>query len=272
MSASTSTSVSATSSPRSLNIEDQPEYSKEVIGPDENGIKLVIEIFHNEKGQKIKRTRTIKVTRRIIRVKRSVWERRKWAKFGDCANEPPGPNPATTFQSKEDIKLDLSMGGSTVSSSGGKTQGLPGIQLERKGIRCRNCGEEGHWTSKCPKPRKQKDNSESDTASTTSKSSKYVPPHMRDGGSKFGKPEELTVRITNLPEDMTKDDLYEITDCFGRTERVHLVCDRDTGLSRGFAFVSFYSREDGQNMIDELNGYLYGSMVLSADWAKPREE
>ncbi|CAI0410845.1 unnamed protein product [Linum tenue] len=47
--------------------------------------------------------------------------------------------------------------------------------------------------------------------------------------------------------------------------------DQKTGVSRGFGFVNFVSREDGERAIRKLNGYGYDNLILRLEWATPRK-
>lgn len=59
---------------------------------------------------------------------------------------------------------------------------------------------------------------------------------------------------------------------FGPVSRVYIAVDRETGESRGFGFVNFVYRADGQHAIDKLDGYGYDSLILRVEWAAPRSE
>lgn len=59
----------------------------EVIGPDEKGIKIVIEWRINEDGKKVKVTKKIKVKRVLKKLKPEVVRRRQLKKFGDAHNQ-----------------------------------------------------------------------------------------------------------------------------------------------------------------------------------------
>ena len=48
--------------------------------------------------------------------------------------------------------------------------------------------------------------------------------------------------------------------------------NRETGESRGFAFVNFVNRDDGQRAIDRLDGFGYDNLILRVEWSAPREE
>lgn len=78
---------------------------RQVIGPDENGVKKVIEYKFGEDGEKIKIT-TITRVRKLAKArlsKRAV-ERRNWAKFGDAVHEDVGSR--LTMVSTEEILLE----------------------------------------------------------------------------------------------------------------------------------------------------------------------
>merc|ERR1711964_909495 len=59
--------------------------SEEIIEPTENNdIKTVIIIYKNNKKETVKRTVTFQVRKKMVKIKRSVLERRQWAKFGSA--------------------------------------------------------------------------------------------------------------------------------------------------------------------------------------------
>jgi translation initiation factor 3 subunit G len=104
---------------------------------------------------------------------------------------------------------------------------------------------------------------------------RYVPIHLREGarlgpggGREFDEP---SLRISNLPMDTTEDDLRELFSRFGRVSRVYLAKDKDTGQSRGFAFLNFFSRADAQCAMEKLDRHRYGHLILQVEWARPRE-
>jgi translation initiation factor 3 subunit G len=44
--------------------------------------------------------------------------------------------------------------------------------------------------------------------------------------------------------------------------------DKNTGQSRGFAFVSYKRREDAERAIKTLNGFGYDHLILTVEWSK----
>lgn len=58
----------------------------------------------------------------------------------------------------------------------------------------------------------------------------------------FSEENTTTLRVTNLSDETSENDLSEMFRDFGNVSRVYLVRDKETNQSRGFAFVTFQSR------------------------------
>merc|ERR1712046_57797 len=106
---------------------------------------------------------------------------------------------------------------------------------------------------------------------------KYVPPSIRaaTGGKVGGKgdllqQQEATLKVTNLSEDVKEGDLQELFSQFGRLQRVFLAKDQNTGLCKGFAFMTYHNKDDAQKAINKLHGHGYDNLILSVEGAKPR--
>jgi RNA recognition motif-containing protein len=76
--------------------------------------------------------------------------------------------------------------------------------------------------------------------------------------------------VGNLPFSTTADDLLEAFGQFGTVTSAQVVEDRDTGRSRGFAFVEMSDGAD--QAIDNLHGAQYQGRALTVNEARPREE
>ena len=57
----------------------------------------------------------------------------------------------------------------------------------------------------------------------------------------------------------------------GTVESASVVEDRETGRSRGFAFVEMSSNEEATAAIEQFNGKEVGGRALKVNEAKPRE-
>ena len=78
-----------------------------------------------------------------------------------------------------------------------------------------------------------------------------------------------TIRVTNLPEDITEGELGDLFARYGRVERIYLAKDKVTGLSKGFAFINFSIRRDAEVAMEELQGHGVDHMILRLEWARP---
>jgi RNA recognition motif-containing protein len=78
--------------------------------------------------------------------------------------------------------------------------------------------------------------------------------------------------VGNLSYTTTEDDLTTLFTQAGPTTSVTLIKDRDTGESKGFAFVEMSSQVEAEKAITMLNGYMLGDRELKVNLAKPRED
>jgi len=77
--------------------------------------------------------------------------------------------------------------------------------------------------------------------------------------------------VGNLPYDTTENDLRDLFAPHGQVHSVSVVEDRDTGRSRGFAFVEM-DVADADAAMSALSGTMLGDRSLSINEAKPRND
>ena len=77
--------------------------------------------------------------------------------------------------------------------------------------------------------------------------------------------------VGNLSFDTTTEDLEKMFADSGTVQSTNIIEDRDTGRSRGFAFVEMSNDEEAQNAITSLNGKEIDGRALLVNEAKPRE-
>lgn len=58
---------------------------------------------------------------------------------------------------------------------------------------------------------------------------------------------------------------------YGTVDRVQIITDRDTGRSRGFAFVEMADSAEADRAIEALNGASVNGRALNVNEARPRE-
>ncbi|MDY7020266.1 MAG: RNA-binding protein [Cyanobacteriota bacterium] len=81
----------------------------------------------------------------------------------------------------------------------------------------------------------------------------------------------MSVYIGNLAYEVTQDDLKSVFAEYGSVKRVHIPTDRETGRSRGFAFVEMVNEAEEDNAIEQLDGAEWMGRDLRVNKAKPRE-
>ena len=242
---------------------------------DKDGLQIVTSYRVNPSNtsQLFKTITKQRVTNIKIREAKGVEQRRQWKKFGQALiDEKEGTK--TTVQSKDDILLeDPNADTDLQEEDPGKA--IAGNlnafwakqqrrQLERKydvtGEAPPEGGDAVAWTQ---------------VAKAGAVGGKYVPPSARGGAGAAGyKPERRqddlnTIRVTNLSENTSEADLQELFQKYGRISRVYLAKDKETMVSRGFAFVSFVSQKDAARAMEELQGYGYDHLILKLEWARP---
>jgi RNA recognition motif-containing protein len=78
--------------------------------------------------------------------------------------------------------------------------------------------------------------------------------------------------VGNLPHSTTEDELRNLFQSHGAVERVSMVTDRETGRSRGFAFVEMTDAGEAEKAIAALNGTELGGRTLKINEAKPKTD
>ena len=78
--------------------------------------------------------------------------------------------------------------------------------------------------------------------------------------------------VGNLPHSTTEEELRNLFQAHGAVERVSMVTDRETGRSRGFAFVEMTDAGEAEKAIAALNGTELGGRALKINEAKPKTE
>lgn len=166
-------------------------------------------------------------------------------------------------------------------------------KLKDKKVKCRICNGE-HFTARCPFKDTMapvgEEGASADVAAGAadvvegpgglgSGKSSYVPPHMRNGGGaaaagdrmgggKYERDDLATLRVTNVSEMAEEQELRDMFERFGRVTRVFLAKDRETGLAKGFAFISFQERTDAAKACEKMDGYGFKHLILRVEFAK----
>ncbi len=80
------------------------------------------------------------------------------------------------------------------------------------------------------------------------------------------------IYVGNCSYDLTDEQLRDLFATYGEVERVSIIRDRETGRSRGFAFVEMSDSAAAQAAIAGVNGTELGGRALKVNEAKPKRE
>src|SRR6476660_1534743 len=78
--------------------------------------------------------------------------------------------------------------------------------------------------------------------------------------------------VGNLDFAATESSIRSLFEPYGQVDRVNLVTDRDTGRSRGFAFVEMTDSAEADRAIAALNGTDLDGRALNINEARPKGE
>jgi cold-inducible RNA-binding protein len=78
--------------------------------------------------------------------------------------------------------------------------------------------------------------------------------------------------VGNLSFRTTSEELRDAFAAAGTVESASVIEDRDTGRSRGFAFVEMATAEEAAAAIEQFNGKDFGGRNLTVNEAKPRAD
>jgi RNA recognition motif-containing protein len=77
------------------------------------------------------------------------------------------------------------------------------------------------------------------------------------------------IYVGNLSYSMDDQSLSDLFMPFGQVESARIVTDRDSGRSKGFAFVEMSTDAEALSAIEKLNGTEQGGRTLNVSEAKP---
>jgi RNA recognition motif-containing protein len=80
----------------------------------------------------------------------------------------------------------------------------------------------------------------------------------------------MKIFVAGLPYDMDDAELLEFFEKFGTVTSAKVAMDKETGKSKGFAFVDMPVRSEGQEAIEGLNDLAIGKKTLVVKEAEDR--
>ena len=83
---------------------------------------------------------------------------------------------------------------------------------------------------------------------------------------------EAKLYVGNLSYTTSEEDLRTLFAQAGTVASVAVIKDRDTGQSKGFAFVEMSTQAEAQKAISQFNAKDFQDRALTVNLARPREE
>jgi RNA recognition motif-containing protein len=83
---------------------------------------------------------------------------------------------------------------------------------------------------------------------------------------------ETKVYVGQLSFDTTEEELRDLFSQAGTVVSINLIKDRDSGVSKGFAFVEMSSQNEMEEAIRKFNSSYLNNQQLRVDIARPRAE
>src|SRR5437016_12473038 len=78
--------------------------------------------------------------------------------------------------------------------------------------------------------------------------------------------------VGNLPFSVTEESVRGLFERYGQVNSARIMTDRETGRSRGFAFVEMENEGEADQAITALNGYTLDGRALNVNEARPKPE
>jgi len=83
---------------------------------------------------------------------------------------------------------------------------------------------------------------------------------------------ESKLYVGNLAYSTSEEDLQALFGAAGTVKSVAIIKDRESGRSKGFAFVEMNSQAEAEKAISMFNGQQFQERALTVNIARPREE
>lgn len=82
----------------------------------------------------------------------------------------------------------------------------------------------------------------------------------------------MNIYVGNLSFDVSEDDLRQVFESHGEVTSTKIIMDRETGKSRGFAFIEMSDDAQAQTAINDVNGMDLKGRELRVNQARPRDD
>jgi len=82
----------------------------------------------------------------------------------------------------------------------------------------------------------------------------------------------MNIYVGNLSFDATQGELQTLFAQHGDVTSANIITDRDSGRSKGFAFIEMPQADQAQAAMSQLNGYEFKGRKLTVNEARPKSD
>ncbi len=82
----------------------------------------------------------------------------------------------------------------------------------------------------------------------------------------------MNIYVGNLSYDATEDELRQHFGAYGAVKSAKIIMDRDSGRSKGFAFVEMENDDEGRSAIEGLDGSPINGRNVKVNEARPKSD
>eukprot|EP01057_Protomagalhaensia_wolfi_P001190 Protomagalhaensia_wolfi_Nauph_80__1189@NODE_1701_length_1390_cov_74_227979_g1321_i0_p1_GENE_NODE_1701_length_1390_cov_74_227979_g1321_i0NODE_1701_length_1390_cov_74_227979_g1321_i0_p1_ORF_typecomplete_len296_score57_74RRM_1/PF00076_22/5_5e03RRM_1/PF00076_22/4e20eIF3g/PF12353_8/9_3e09RRM_5/PF13893_6/4_1e08RRM_7/PF16367_5/6_4e03RRM_7/PF16367_5/2_1e05PHM7_cyt/PF14703_6/5_8e03PHM7_cyt/PF14703_6/11PHM7_cyt/PF14703_6/4_3PHM7_cyt/PF14703_6/0_022RRM_Rrp7/PF17799_1/3_5e02RRM_Rrp7/PF17799_1/0_00065Nup35_R len=224
-----------------------------------DGTTVATMYYREADGRQMKKEKRYKVHRKVLKVPKAVREREQaWKKFGyealDFTKNDNKKFMTSTSASDEQMILPKIIG-DMEPNTGLETQTQRRLLTDIKKL---------FDTLVHPDPSAVMALAEKDEAQAAAAA---AAPMERQGRADS---DDRTVRVSNLPEYTTDEELGKLFSRIGPVVRTYLARHKETNVSKGFAFITFKTRENAQQAVNELHKKGFQNVLLNIEWAKKK--
>ena len=72
--------------------------------------------------------------------------------------------------------------------------------------------------------------------------------------------------VRNIHEESNEEDIFDLFSDFGEILNLHLNLDHESGFVKGYAFIEYKTKEEGELAIKEMNSKEYREKPLKVSW------
>eukprot|EP01080_Neovahlkampfia_damariscottae_P002648 gene2648-3845_t len=74
------------------------------------------------------------------------------------------------------------------------------------------------------------------------------------------------ILVRNIHEEANEEDIFDIFSDFGEILNLNLNLDHESGHAKGYAFIEYKTKEEGEIAIKEMNSKEYREQELKVSW------